>query len=177
MMERVHKQVHKHIAYLEGLLDGLGLDGQSRDGKVLTAIVETLRAVDGSLYRLHRRSEALEERWAGVEETVEEIEEFLFIPEDDEPVPVIEFECPSCQGVFLLKEEAGSGSGAGGASLRCPHCGESFPGVEQSVYGSAYPDSPEGADNGAGMLRPVPLMPKPITKPAGDSGDSGDSGS
>lgn len=165
-MQRVHKQ----IAYLEGLLDGLGLDGQGRDGKVLTAIVEALRAVDGSLDRIYRRSEALEERWAGVEETVEEIEDLLFADEEEEPLPVVEFECPSCRGVFLLAEEGSPAAGEGGR-LMCPHCGEDLSGAEKPVYGSAYPEPPGGAENGAGGVKPVPLVPKPIeTKPAGGSG-------
>lgn len=109
------------VAYLKGLAQGLGVDAQSEQGKLMLAMIDTLEA-------FAQHNEELEERLAELSEYVEEIdsdvsdlEEALFSEEeedfdedaDDEEDDedgntdgMIEYECPHCGTVIFFDEDA-----------------------------------------------------------------------
>ena len=72
------------VAYLKGLAQGLGVDAQSEQGKLMLAMIDTLEA-------FAQQSEEFEERLGELSEYVEEIdsdvsdlEEVLFSEEEEE---------------------------------------------------------------------------------------------
>lgn len=109
------------VAYLKGLAQGLGVDAQSEQGKLMLAMIDTLEA-------FAQQNEELEERLAEISEYVEEIdsdvsdlEEALFSDEeedldedadddeddeDDDTDGMIEYECPHCGTVIFFDEDA-----------------------------------------------------------------------
>ncbi|HIS96094.1 MAG TPA: zinc ribbon domain-containing protein [Candidatus Ventricola gallistercoris] len=109
------------VAYLKGLAQGLGVDAQSEQGKLMLAMIDTLEV-------FAQHNEELEERLAELSEYVEEIdsdvsdlEEALFSEEeedfdedaDDEEDDedgntdgMIEYECPHCGTVIFFDEDA-----------------------------------------------------------------------
>ena len=109
------------VAYLKGLAQGLGVDAQSEQGKLMLAMIDTLEA-------FAQQSEEFEERLGELSEYVEEIdsdvsdlEEALFSEgeeeldedaddeEDDEDGNsdgMIEYECPHCGTVIFFDEDA-----------------------------------------------------------------------
>lgn len=121
------------VAYLKGLADGYGIDPSTREGKLLTTIVDILEDLALEVEDLGMEIDELEEGLDAVSDDLAEVEDLLFEDEDeddeeeeeddeddDEPV-FYEAECPSCGEVVTFDE----GVLAQGA-IECPSCGENL---------------------------------------------------
>lgn len=121
------------VAYLKGLADGYGIDPATREGKLLTTIVDILEDLALEVEDLGCDLDELEEGLDAVSDDLAEVEELLFDDEDecdcddededeDDEEPVFyEAECPTCGEVVTFDE----GVLAQGA-IECPSCGENL---------------------------------------------------
>ena len=118
------------VAYLKGLADGYGVDPATREGKLLSTIVDILEDLALEVEDLGCDLDELEEGLDAVSEDLADVEEILFDDEDEddedededgeEPV-FYEAECPTCGEVVSFDE----GVLAQGA-IECPSCGENL---------------------------------------------------
>ena len=119
------------VAYLKGLAEGYGMDDTTREGKLLSTIVDILEDLALSVEDLEDDLGELEDGLDAVSDDLSDVEEILFGDEDDEDEddfdeeeeePVFyEAECPSCGEVVTFDE----GVLAQGA-IECPSCGENL---------------------------------------------------
>ena len=134
-------EISEKVAYLKGLAEGLNLDTDSKEGKLIAAIIDVLddmaekfAEVDDELCDVEDGLDAVSDDLSDVEETLyfaldddeDDEDEDGEYDEDDEDAGVdfIEYECPHChtsvyydQEAFDLEEEH-----------LCPECGrELFP--------------------------------------------------
>lgn len=115
------------IAYLEGLVEGLALEKDSKEGKLFTAIIDVLREIAVAVEETESYAEALDEDLGDVEdilygndEDFEECDEECSLPSCDGDY--IEVACPKCHEVLhldscLLDDEDVT-------EITCPNCDE-----------------------------------------------------
>ena len=132
-------KVGEKVAYLKGLAEGLGVNGETEQGKLMLAMIDTLEALAKNSEEIDERVEELSEYVEEIDSDVSDLEEALFLDDEDEEDDdeayededddedgdgLIEYECPHCgasvyydQSAFDLSEEH-----------PCPSCGkELFP--------------------------------------------------
>ena len=129
-------------AYLKGLMDGLDLNKESAEGKMITGIVDLLGEMTTSISDLEENAIAVSDELDEIEEDLDAIEEFLMDEddeedddfddeddyefddedeeddEDDEEV-IYDVTCPSCGEVLHLDEDTILQE-----SIHCPKCNE-----------------------------------------------------
>ena len=131
-------------AYLKGLMEGLRLDTESNEGKMIAGIVDLLQDMTASISDLEENAIAVSDELDEIEEDLDAIEEYLmdeddeddddeydededdydFADDDDEDFDyeddvVYNVTCPSCGKELELDEETILGD-----SIHCPQCGE-----------------------------------------------------
>ncbi len=126
------------VAYLKGLVEGLGLDKNEKEGKVLSVILDILEDLALDVEDLHDGIDELGEGLDAVSDDLEDVEDILFGDEDDwddedddleegdellddEDLVLYEAQCPAC-GEFVTFEESVLEQGG----IACPNCGESL---------------------------------------------------
>ncbi len=121
------------VSYLKGLAEGLGVDAETAQGKLIYAMMETLEAIAENGDETDQRLTELEEYVEEIDSDVSDLEEALFSEdedddgEDDEDEEedddengdgLIEYECPHCGTVIFFDEEAFEME----EEHRCPNC-------------------------------------------------------
>jgi hypothetical protein len=76
--------ISEKAAYLKGLMDGLELDTEKAEGKMISAIVELLGDVTKKLTDVEDTTIAISDELDEIEEDLDAIEDFILDEEDDE---------------------------------------------------------------------------------------------
>lgn len=138
------------VAYVKGLAEGLGYDNKSKEGKILTAILDILEDVAHDIEDLEENSWNLGEAIDQVSDDLADVEELVYDFDDDdlefddddededddecccccgdEEEPVFyEVTCPACNNTITIDEDV-----LNLGSIACPNCGEEleFDGIE-----------------------------------------------
>lgn len=117
------------VAYLKGLAEGYEIDKTTKDGKLLSAILEVL---DDLAIDLEDLSDCVAEMGAQVDEIDEDLDalESDYYDDDDcccgdhcdcDEDEAYEITCPNCQTEFEVDEET-----LLDGSVECPSCGETL---------------------------------------------------
>ena len=116
-------------AYLKGLMEGLKIDTEKSEGKMIAAIVDMLEEVAYSISDIEENAGAVSDELDQIEEELDTIEEYLYDDEDvdsddDEEFDfgdeaLYEVKCPTCNEVITIDE-----STIEEGSTVCPKCGE-----------------------------------------------------
>lgn len=127
------------VAYLKGLAEGFGTDPGSKEGKLLSVVLDILEDLALDIEDIHDELAEVEDGLDIVSDDLEEVEELLFGDdefdgEDDEDdfddedeeldtdgLTLYEAQCPSC-GEYVTFEESVLEQGG----IACPSCGESL---------------------------------------------------
>ena len=119
-------ELFEKVAYLKGLAEGLALDTETKEGKLIAAIIDVLDEMCEKVGEIEEDLYDMEEGLDAVSDDLSEVEEVLYEAlededEDDEDDDVEWFEttCPVCEEEILFDEdelEAGE--------ILCPNCGE-----------------------------------------------------
>ena len=137
-------ELSKRAAYLQGLVDGLGVDESTKEGKIIKAMsallaemAEALEGVDEDLSRAYDQindlSDELENLEADLYEDEDDDEDEDEDDEDDEEdtddandddiasEPFYEVACPNCgETVYVSEDDLDAGE------ANCAHCGVTF---------------------------------------------------
>ena len=118
--------VSEKVAYLKGLAEGLGLDADSKEGKLFAAIIDVLDEMAEELMDLEEEMADIEDGLDAVSDDLSEVEETLYELEDeeydedeDEEEDCFMTTCPACEEEIYFDEtilETGE--------VNCPNCGE-----------------------------------------------------
>lgn len=108
-------------AYLKGLMDGLNIDKETADGKMIAGIVDLLQEITDSITDLEENAIAVSDELDEIEENLDAIEDYLMDEEDDETGSdftgddgedfdydedtMYEVTCPKCGEVIEVDEE------------------------------------------------------------------------
>ena len=132
--------ITEKTAYLKGLADGLGVDPQSREGKLWAALNDVLTDIARELEQLHEVDRGQAEALDGVADELSYLEELcsVFDEDDYEKLPdedeedggdedaepeydgvIYDATCPVCGEEISFDEET-----LEAGSITCPSCGE-----------------------------------------------------
>ncbi|MDD4689291.1 MAG: hypothetical protein PHE51_06045 [Eubacteriales bacterium] len=115
-------ELTEKIAYLRGLAEGMKLDKETNEGKLISEIIDVLGDMGADVDSLFDIADDLEESVADLEEAYDEIEEELFDEyedEDDDEDDIFVINCPSCGVEVALDDDILSGD-----AIICPNCEE-----------------------------------------------------
>ena len=138
--------ISEKSAYLKGLMDGLNLDTEKAEGKMIAAIVDLLGDVTKRLTDVEETTIAISDELDEIEEDLDAIEDYILDEEDededfdpndylcdcdfededfeegfdygDEDTTIYEVEC-ACGEIINFDEET-----LEKGSMTCPNCGE-----------------------------------------------------
>ena len=123
------------VAYLKGLAEGYGTDPSTKEGKLLTTILDILEDLALDQEDLNGSLAELGESLDAISEDLEDVEDLLFGEEEDEDggeededgeiedwdgeTVFYECQCPNCGETITFEESV-----LAGGSIQCPSCGE-----------------------------------------------------
>ena len=114
-------KMSEKVAYLKGLAEGLGVSGESREDKLMLAVIDALEAFAQQSEETGEKLDELEQYVGEIDSDVSDLEEVLFSEDDDDELDeddeddeegggeddgLIEYECPHCGTVIFFDEEA-----------------------------------------------------------------------
>ena len=77
-------EIKEKVAYIKGLAEGLGLDENDKNGKILSAIIDLLGDMAEEIDAIEENAEYLENYVEELDEDLGMVEEDLYCGEDDE---------------------------------------------------------------------------------------------
>ena len=118
------------IAYIKGLAEGLGIEDNTKEGKILNAIIDLLGDITEEICDIEDGCDELMEQIDAVDEDLADLENFIYEDDEDEDDcdcdcdcddcddAVYEIECPACNDTIYIDEEMLEEEG-----MVCPNCG------------------------------------------------------
>ncbi len=112
------------ISYIKGLTEGLDLDVNTKEGKIISAIIDLLGDITEEICEIEEGLDELTEQIDAVDEDLSSVEDIIYDDDccdgdcdccDDE---VYEVECPNCHDTIYLDEDMLEEDG-----IDCPNCG------------------------------------------------------
>ena len=117
--------VTEKVAYLKGLVEGLGVDEGTKEGRIIKAMVDVLDDMALTVSDLEDGVNEISEQVDAIDEDLEDLEKDFYGDEDDddedddEDTDYYEVTCPKCgEKVYLGDELLSDGK------VNCPNCGE-----------------------------------------------------
>ena len=125
-------EITEKVAYLKGLMEGMKIDTESNEGKILTAMVDILEDIGLELEDLWNVQGELEDGLDVVSDDLEDVEDTVYGDEDDESFDDEYYEddadededcyattCPTCEETIYFDESV-----LEDGQVICPNCGE-----------------------------------------------------
>ena len=121
-------EISEKVAYLKGLAEGLALDTETKEGKLIAAIIDVLdemsirfEDIDDNLVDLEDGLDAVSDDLCEVEEALYELEDDddEYDEDEDDDEEYFETTCPVCQEEIVFDEDT-----LDSGEIRCPNCGE-----------------------------------------------------
>lgn len=128
--------ITEKVAYLKGLVEGMDIDQSTKEGKVLTAVMDVLSDLATTLEDLEDYTAELTEQVDAIDEDLDLLESDYYEDweEDDDYCDgccddcdedcgdeFYDVTCPSCDTTFCVDEETLLEGG-----IECPNCGENL---------------------------------------------------
>ena len=133
--------ISEKAAYLKGLMDGLELDTEKAEGKMIAAMVDLFGDMAKRMKDIEETTIAISDELDEIEEDLDAIEDFIMDEEDeeeweddedwedededfdfgDEDSTIYEVECPVCGEVINFDEDT-----LDEGAIPCPNCGENL---------------------------------------------------
>ncbi len=133
--------ITEKVAYLKGLAEGMALDTEKNEGKLISVIIDTLEDIALEIEELSESTIDIGDELDAISDDLADVEEVLFGDEEEdeygedddafygmgeaccdcdcEDEYAYEVTCPSC-GEDIIVEEADLENG----DMNCPNCGE-----------------------------------------------------
>lgn len=113
--------ITEKVAYLKGLVEGLGLDEETKEGRIIKEIVEVLDDMAMTVADTENGLSEISEQVDAIDEDLEDLEKDFYgddDEEDDEDEDYYMVTCPKCgEKVYLDDELLSDGE------MTCPNCG------------------------------------------------------
>ena len=116
------------VSYLKGLAEGLNVDKNSAEGKLLLSIVDVLSDIAATVDELLDAHNELDEKVDEIDSDLADIEEIVYGDDDedeedsefDDDMDFFEIECPNCHEDFMVDFDALDDE----KGITCPNCNQ-----------------------------------------------------
>ena len=123
-------EISEKVAYLKGLAEGLALDTDTKEGKLIAAIIDVLDEMSIRFEDIDDNLVDLEDGLDAVSDDLEDVEDVVFEDwdEDDDEYEEDELDededcyattCPTCEETIYFEESV-----LADGEVICPNCGE-----------------------------------------------------
>ncbi len=122
-------EILEKVAYMKGLAEGLSLDTKTKEGKLLTVMMDLLEDMALEMEDLYEELAELEEGMDAISDDLSDVETYLYEmdgeydededDDEDEDGEVYETTCPNCEEEILFDETI-----LEDGCVQCPNCGE-----------------------------------------------------
>ena len=121
-------EITEKVAYLKGLMEGMKIDTETNEGKILSAMVDILEDIGLELEDLWNAQGELEDGLDVVSDDLEDIEDIVYDEDDEESFNDEYYEddedcyattCPTCEETIYFDESV-----LEDGEVICPNCGE-----------------------------------------------------
>ena len=119
-------EISEKVAYLKGLAEGLKLDEETKEGKLIAAIIDVLDAMAEEFNDVESEIVDLEDGLDAVSDDLSDVEETLYFAlddddeeEDDDDDELFVTTCPCCEEEVVFDESV-----LEDGEVICPNCGE-----------------------------------------------------
>ncbi len=110
----------ERLAYLKGLVEGLDLDDDTKEGKLFLQIIDLMEGMTSSIENLEEDSEELYDYMDAIDQDLTDLENDYY--EDlEEEYGGFSIECPDCQEIVYIDEDAIEEDEAD-LEVLCPRC-------------------------------------------------------
>ena len=138
-------EISEKVAYLKGLAEGLNLDTDSKEGKLITAIIDVLDDMAEKFAEVDDELCDVEDGLDAVSDDLSDVEETLYFAldddedddEDDEEEECFVTTCPECEEEVYFDESV-----LEDGEVICPNCGEKL----EFDLGDLEEDEEDGGD-------------------------------
>lgn len=125
--------ISEKVAYIQGLYDGLGLDGEkSGEARILSEVLDVLKEVGQQLDGVDASMDEFDAELDALSDTVADLEDAVFDDEEEDDgfdgfedgeldEDFFEIPCPSCGEDLVVDDEA-----LAAGVVDCPACGGKF---------------------------------------------------
>lgn len=114
--------IRPKVAYLHGMMDGLSIDADSKEGRILKEIVKVLEDVATKLDEVESNQNNLEMYMDALDDDLQDVEEDFYGYEDtDEPIgedEFVEHQCSQCGETIYIDKSIVENN----EPIRCPNC-------------------------------------------------------
>ena len=114
--------LREKIAYLQGLSKGLDIEDLTKEGKVLSGIIDVLGEMADQLEDIEVAQEDLEEYVESIDEDLYDLEGDIFGNDEIEMNDMVEVECPNCREAVCFESELMEDDDL--IEVTCPNCDE-----------------------------------------------------
>ena len=131
--------INEKAAYLKGLMEGLQLDTEKAEGKMIAAIVDLLGDVTKKLTNVEDTTIAISDELDEIEEDLDAIEDFIMDMDEEDEDEEYDFDedededgfrcvmCPACGEKIYFDESMDP------SDLICPACGKDVCGDDEDT--------------------------------------------
>ena len=125
-------EITEKVAYLKGLMEGMKIDTETNEGKILSAMVDILEDIGLELEDLWNAQGELEDGLDVVSDDLADIEDIVYDEDDEESFDDEYYEddavededcsattCPTCEETIYFDESV-----LEDGEVICPNCGE-----------------------------------------------------
>ncbi len=125
-------EITEKVAYLKGLLEGMELDTEKKEGKLIAAIIDVLDDIALELEDMKDYADELGDGLDAVSDDLEDIEDIVYDEDDEESFDDEYYEddaeededcyattCPTCEETIYFDESV-----LEDGEVICPNCGE-----------------------------------------------------
>ena len=134
-------EITEKVAYLKGLMEGMKIDTETNEGKILSAMVDILEDIGLELEDLWNAQGELEDGLDVVSDDLEDIEDIVYDEDDEESFDDEYYEddaeededcyattCPTCEETIYFDESV-----LEDGEVICPNCGEEIDVDEETM--------------------------------------------
>ena len=137
-------EITEKVAYLKGLAEGMELDTEKKEGKLLAAIIDVLDDIALEIADMKADQEELYDGLDAVSDDLEDVEDVVFEEYDEDDEDDDDFDededcyattCPTCEETIYFDESI-----LEDGEVICPNCGEK---LEFDLNGLEDEDKPQ----------------------------------
>ena len=106
------KHLYEEVAYLKGLAEGLEISEETKEGKIISKIVDVLESFAESIVELEEEQIELIDYIESIDEDLSDLEDYSYdeedegdYEEDEDDFNYIEMQCPNCNDFVEIDEE------------------------------------------------------------------------
>lgn len=110
----------ERVSYLRGLADGMKLNEDTNEGRLLKEIIEVLDDIALAVEEVEEDHEEIRETLDDMDERMDDMESDLYDDEDGE-ITYEDLRCPNCDAVIAVDDDVLNDECT---QITCPSCGE-----------------------------------------------------